>query len=293
MSELRPYLDREAGRVRTDPGALDAVTRRAERRRAIRRVTSGVVALAVAGGSIGLAYAAFRTDGEGRPAGQPVPAPTPTGGQATPEPLPIEILSGTENDTPAAYVAARLAGEGHAIREGGYDVVLTGTATHQPPHTVILCPPMFDHEASLLQQALFPTARIDGALPDEDVALRIILGRDLEEQDDGGLEAFDVAEAFMGFRALRDDRAHRFLSDLAADQYHRGEGGLELFGYAEGGYELTALSPAESGAFAVVARIFERGSDRVRIETLAVGDQDPEDGTPEILSAELNEEPPS
>jgi hypothetical protein len=206
--------------------------------------------------------------------------------------LPIEILgSGRESDTHAAYLTVRLSSEGSTIRQGGYDVVSTGRVRHQPPHTLINCPLQFDHEAETLRQALFPTANIGPALPDEDVALQITLGRDFEEEDDGGLAAFDFIEAFMGFRVLPDDHAHRFLSDNAADQYHRGEGGLELFGYADGGYRVTAMDSREGGGFVVVVQIFEADTGVFRQETLTVGDSDPMDGALEILTAELTEAP--
>jgi hypothetical protein len=287
MSELQRRLDGEAQQVQAESRALDDVLHRAERRRRVRRIVTGAVALAVAGGSLGLAYAAFRPGADTHPAGRPVPGPTPTEA-TTSDPLPIEIIGDTHAQ---AYLLARLAGEGSAIREGGYDVVLRGNGTHQPAHTLINCPAEFDHEAQILQQALFPTASIGPALPDEDVALRITLGRDFEEQDDGGLTALEFTQAFMAVRVLPDDQAHRYLSDNAADQYHRGEGGLELFGYADGGYRVTALSSREAGGFVTVVQIFDGSSGLVREETLAVGDDDPQDGRLEILSAALIEGP--
>jgi hypothetical protein len=284
MSELRRRLDGEAGQVHAGPGALDDVLRRAERRRRTRRIATAVVALAVAGGSLGLAYVAFDPGREVRPAG---PAPGPT---ASPDALSIEIVG--EIDTTTRYVRARLEGEGPAIRDGGYDVGIR-ESTDPPPRTLISCPAQFDHEAELLRQALFPTATIGPAVPDEDVALRITLGLDFEEHDDGGLAAFELTDSFMGFRALRDGRANELLADGAADQYHRGEGGLELFGYADGGHSVMALRPDESGRFVVVVLAVDDGPGVVRKETLLVGDADPADGQDrlEVLSAELTEVP--
>jgi hypothetical protein len=298
MSEFRDRLDQEARRVRGRPEALQQVLDRAARRRRTRRVASGVLGLAVAATGLSIAYAAFNPeDPVAGPGSAPVPGPsvsaTPTA-QETPAGLPIEVLGGTESDSPAAYMAVRLASEGVFIREGGYRVLAFGNATHLPPRTLILCPPQFDHEAEQLQQAFFPGARIDVALPDQQVALRIILGKDFESQDDGGFRAFDLAEAFMGFRVLRDDQAHQFLSDHAADQYHRGEGGLELFGYTEGGYKLTGLTAAQEGephrgAFRVIVQIFEEGSDRTRHESLWIGPSDEGGDRFQVLDVERNE----
>jgi hypothetical protein len=265
---------------------------RAGRRRRTKRFATGALALVVAGAGFGLAYAAFRPTRQVEPGGLPVPGPTPSPRSVpTPDPLPIEILSGTASETPAAYLAARLAGDGRSIREGGYAVVLTGRATHQPPRTLILCPPQFDHEAAALEQTMLPGAHIQGALPDEDVALRIILGEDFERTHEGGLKAFDVVDTFMRFRELEDDRAHRFLSDVAADQYHRGEGGLELFGYTDGGYRIIAMSQGEPGGatWLVVVRMFDRRSDLPRHETLTVGPIDAAGTGLVIASAARNE----
>ncbi|MGH2678294.1 MAG: hypothetical protein ACRDHB_08045 [Actinomycetota bacterium] len=290
MSELRRRLDREAGQVQAEPRALDEVLHRAERRRRTRRIATGVVGLVLAAGTLTLAYAAFNPRREVGPAG-PVPGPT-----ASPGALPIEIVTSTANETTSAYVLARLDGQGSAIRNGGYDVTVTvRNNMHQPPHTLINCPVEFDHEAELLRRAMFPTATIGPALPDEDVALRITLGRDFEEQDDGGLAAFELTDSFMNFRALRDGRANELLANEAADQYHRGEGGLELFGYTDRGYRVMSLRPGEGGGFAVVVLAFEDGPGVVRKETLLVGDPDPGDGHDQvqILSARLTEAPSS
>jgi len=288
MSELRRRLDREAGRVHADPRARNDVLHRAERRRRARRIATGVVALAVAGGSLGLAYAAFRPGADTRPAGRPVPGPTSTADQGSADALPIEIVGGAEGDATTAYLLARLAGEGPAIRDGGYDVIVTvRDRADRPDHTLINCPLEFDHEAELLRQSMFPTAIIGPMVPDEEVALRITLGRDLEEQDDGGLAAFELTETFMRFRALGDGRANELLADEAADQYHRGEGGLELFGYVNGGFRVISIRPGEGGGFVVVVLVFERE------ETLLVGDPDPGDDRDQvqILSARLTEAP--
>jgi hypothetical protein len=282
MSEFRGPLDHEAGKVHAEPRALDEVIRRAERRRRARRIATGAVALVLAAGTLTLAYAAFDNRREVGPAG---PAPGPT---ASPDALPIEIISRAEDSTTTAYLLARLEGEGPAIRDGGYDVIVTvRDAADRPDHTLINCPLEFNDEAELLRQAMFQTATIGPMVPDDEVALRITLGRDLEEQDDGGLAAFELTDSFMRFRALGDGRANELLADEAADQYHRGEGGLELFGYVDGGFRVISIRPGEEGGFVVVVLAFERE------ETLLVGDPDPGDGRDQvqILSATLTEGP--
>src|SRR5688572_11675851 len=113
MSEFRPFLDREARQVHGDPGALDAVLRRAERRRTMHRAAAGAVALAIAGGSLGLAYAAFRPDREVRPIG-PVPGPTPS---VVPSPHAIAgllISNGSSTEAAAEFAVAILGAKGVA-----------------------------------------------------------------------------------------------------------------------------------------------------------------------------------
>jgi hypothetical protein len=72
MDELKRQLDEEARRVQSDPEALEAVRRRAGRRRMTRQVGTGALALAVAGAGFGVAYSAFR----GGPAGRPLVGPS-------------------------------------------------------------------------------------------------------------------------------------------------------------------------------------------------------------------------
>lgn len=298
MGEFQDRMDQEARRVHGGPDAFLQVLDRAARRRRARRVASGVLGLAVAAAGLGIAYAAFTPeDPQARPGGSaPVPGPsvsaTPTT-QETPAGLPIEVLSGTESDSPAAYMAARLASEGVFVRDGGYRVLASGNATHEPPRTLILCSPRYDHEAERLQQAFFPGARIDLALPDQPVALRIILGRDFEDQDDGGFRAFALAEAFMGARVLGRD-AERFLSEKAAAKYEAREGGLSLYGYPDGGYKVTGLMAAQEGephqgAFRVIVQTVKEGSARTRHESLWIGPIDGAGSEFKVLDVERNE----
>jgi hypothetical protein len=285
MPDLRDLLDDEAGRARGRDDGLGRVLRRAGHRRRVRRVASGLAALAIAGASFALAYTAFRPGDGVQPASGPTPTPTPTSDQETPGALPIAVLGGSrEDDTLVAYATARVETEGTSIRQGGVEVVETGTAADQPARTLILCPPQYDGIATRLQQALFPGARLGGALPDQEVAIRIILGRDFSEQDDGGLEAFQVVEAFMTARVLGSG-AEGFLSKEAASAFESGEGGLSLYGYTEGAsFAIDSMFRSDDG-FRAVVRIEAAATG---YETLAIGQQD---GVPLIVGAELNEPP--
>lgn len=72
MDELKQHLDDEARRVEAAPGALEALKRRAGRRRVTRQIGTGTLALAVAAGGFALAWNAFQS----RPAGQPLVGPS-------------------------------------------------------------------------------------------------------------------------------------------------------------------------------------------------------------------------
>ncbi len=68
MNELRDLLERGAGDFEPPPGGWDRLLRRAGRRRTLRRVTAGVVALVVAGAGIGFVLTAFRGTEHPQPA---------------------------------------------------------------------------------------------------------------------------------------------------------------------------------------------------------------------------------
>jgi hypothetical protein len=124
MDELRRALDNEARGVGADPGALQAIRRRAARRRVTRQVGTGAVALAVAVGGFALALSAFSGPGSGRPMVGPTATVSPGATLvvvAAPEPLRSQAQS----------LAARLA-------EAGYTVEMRPLAPDEvPSHTAV------------------------------------------------------------------------------------------------------------------------------------------------------------
>jgi hypothetical protein len=291
MSELRRRLDAEAGEVRADPRALDNVLRRAERRRRARGITTAVVALAVAGGTLTLAYAAFTPGRETRPA-VPVPGPTasPQAEEPAPPPLRIEVVSGVPGPDAGQAAAALISGLG-GIDGRTYVPTWEGEQAREPfATTAIYCPPPLDHAAFELQAELFPGASIRPLFPGGPFDMKVVVGADFERDSQDVIAAASFIEDFMRSRQTRDGQANRMLSDVAADAYHRGVAGLELFGYTDD-YQLVALYTGQGLAIHAVVRIVDTDEDVVRWETLGVGDPEPEDGRLEILSAALNDGP--
>jgi LytR cell envelope-related transcriptional attenuator len=110
MDELKRQLDEEARRVQSDPEALEAVRRRAGRRRVTRQIGTGALALAIAGAGFGVAYSAFR----GGPAGRPLVGPS---GSISPtsELTIVTVVGPGELGGEASALGARLADAGHNV----------------------------------------------------------------------------------------------------------------------------------------------------------------------------------
>ena len=92
----------------------------------------------------------------------------------------------------------------------------------------------------------------------------------------------DFVTTFLEARWNRDDRAHDYLSDSAADQYHRGEGGLHLFGPIAT-TEIERIVPSEQDANLYEAHVvlYERPTEAVATEVrevLLVGPDPAEQG---------------
>jgi hypothetical protein len=312
MSEFGPFLDREARRIDPQPGTLDVVLRRAERRRFARRVASGVVALALAGGGIGLAYATFAPDREGRPASRPVPGPTPTAGpQPSPTteearpPLRIEVLNGIAapgsgwrqgpEELAAGDAATALISGLGGVDGRPFEVTWHGERPRRPVRTTtIYCLPSLDHVAAELQDGLSVPSDIRPLIPASGFDLRVVLGDDFVRSNPTAVATARLVSEFMTARHA-DAGAEPYLSDLAARDYAAGIGGLSLYGYTgpaeRSVHTITAMYPRGDGSFTLVVRLTYRGSTRMGHETLTVGAVGPEDGTLKVLSAELNEDP--
>jgi hypothetical protein len=76
---------------------------------------------------------------------------------------------------------------------------------------------------------------------------------------------------FLEARSLQDDRAHDFLSATAADQYHRGEGGLHLFGpIATTEIEQVVPSEQDANLYEATVVLYERPTEAVATEVREV-----------------------
>ena len=81
----------------------------------------------------------------------------------------------------------------------------------------------------------------------------------------------DFVTAFLDLRWNRDDRAHDYLSDSAADQYHRGEGGLHLFGpIATTAIESIVPSEQDANLYEAHVVLYERPTEAVATEVREV-----------------------
>ena len=273
MPDLGDLLDDEARRVRGGPEALDEVLRRAGRRRRARLIGSGVLALALAGGAFGLAYAAFRPSGRTAPAARPVPGPsvtpTPTTDDATPPPLRLRLLNGAHVETLANSTVLRL--ESAAPLERGYDVVERGFAPTHRAVTAIFCPPYLDAEGERLRDWLFPGAEIHGAIPNDRYELTVVLGEDYAARNERQTAAYALFIDFLDRRAIGSG-AEGLLSPEAAALFDQRYGGLSLYGYTtQPGTELSLTGLIrEPQGYRGIVRISREGTNRLRYEQLRV-----------------------
>jgi hypothetical protein len=281
MSDLRGPLDHEAGKVYADPRALDEVIRRAERRRRARRIATGVVALAVAAGSLGLAYAAFRTGADTRPAGRPVPGPTNTP-EVEPAPVGVIVANGSDTEAAGDFAAALLVGEAVAPDV----VIVTRPATHRAV-TTIHCHPGREDEALRLRDELFPGAELRPRIDPR--TLLVAVGDDFVRDNRKMFEHYMTVRGFMN-RRTQGSGAEAYLSEAAARDYANGVGGLDLYAYAEGGrFQITSIFGTQDEDSIAAVRIM--GQNRTKVESITVGDTEPQDGRVEILSTALGEGP--
>ncbi|MGH2655301.1 MAG: LytR C-terminal domain-containing protein [Actinomycetota bacterium] len=272
MPDLYDFLDDEARRVRSEPGALGAVLDRAGRRRRTRRVATGGLALAVAGAGIGLAYAAFRPARQAQPGGFPVPGPSFS---ASPGPRLVSVVNSSAIEGAADFAAAVMAAEGV-----GVDVVEVAPSGNPSDVTRIHRHPAHEEEAIRLRDRFFSGAELRPRIDPEVIEIRV--GRDFIESRPVLFEQFAAVRSFMT-RRLEGSGAEAFLSDDATRQYGSGQGGLALYeGVAEAPF--FAIREIASGEDETAVAIVTTGN---RTERLTVGDHDPEDVRPEILAAEL------
>lgn len=300
MSDLHGPLDREARRVAAQPGALDAVRKRADRNRRVRRVVTGAVALMIGGAGMAIAFAAFRTETTSRPSAGPssaTPAPSPSNVDATPSSFTLEVLNATGQglDAMAPYIFL-LFQDAEAVGSASFKV-FSDTEERRSTSQILTD---FAHEdaAVRIEQTLLPGAQIGRLPPDSQMDIRVVLGRDFANRELDGIHAYQFVREFMAVRHTGGG-AERFLTERAARQYRTHEGGLSLYGYDQGTHDITEIRrlPQLLAVFVVVVRIPqwpdpEPGDRKMSVyETLHVGRAaDPEGGPTDlfILYAERN-----
>jgi hypothetical protein len=265
MPDLRDFLDDEARRVRSEPGALGAVLDRASRRRRSKRIATGALALAVAAGGIGLAFAAFRPARQVEPGNVPVPGPRPSISPVDITGLIVTNHTGIQGAS--EFAVAMMAAEGVVA-----DVVAV-PPEGRSERTAIYSHTLREEEAIDLRDRLFPGAELRPPIDPEVIEIRV--GRDFIDARSSLFESFAVVRSFMT-RRIEGGGAEAFLSEEAARQYTNGVGGLSLYGYAEEApfFRITAISPNEEASAVASVTI----GDREEQLTLGRG---------EILAAEL------
>ena len=282
MPDLHDSLDNEARRVRSEPGALGDVLDRANRRRRTRRITSGILALAIAGGGIGLAFAAFRSTDQLQPGTGPVPGPSVTTSPEVRSIPGLDISNDTSTEGAAEFTVALLAGEGIVPRT----VFVQGGALET---TTIHCHPLREDEAIWLRDRFFPGAELRPRIDAETILVR--LGEDFLRDHDPQFGAFMTVRSFMT-RRVEGSGAELFLSAGASEGFDD-ELAPSLYGYVRGGaFLIRTLIPRDDGTAVVeVDIVTPEGGDAVASERLTVGDSAPQDGRPDILAVELTSPP--
>ena len=279
MGEFHEDLNREAGRVSGDPGALDKVMARAGRRRVRRQIATGVVALAIAGGSFALAFAAFQGPGTSRPA----IGPSPT------DPVVVRVLDGT-GDPPTAVGAATL------LAKAGYEVVpRVGDAGHIYETTTIACTSDYDDEAADIADHLGVDAEVTATIPDPAYDVTVYIGTDYPTADIDELKGW-----IEGFIAARDGLAAAEYVGAARDDFFETSNRAEprpneLFLYGDGGllgYRVDKVDRLTERRWRAEVRITWGNAGpcfrRVAIERLTIWE--PSDGTFRLLDARLLDE---
>src|SRR5919108_5368650 len=278
MPAPHDFLDDEARRLRSEPGALGAVVERAKRRRRTRRLVTGTVALILAAGGIGLTYAAFVPGMPTRPGVGPVPGPTPT---ASPWVITGLIIS-NQSDTEGAaeFAAALLAGERvvtEATQLGG------GEGSRET--TAIYCHPNREAEAIELRNRFFPGADLFPRITEDQIEVRI--GDDFVRGHRHLFNLYITARSFMT-RRVEGSGAEAFLPADVAEEYEREGSGLSLYAYTMGGaFRITALVPWEYGhVWAEVDIVTPESGEVIASERILLFNVDPADRSGEILDVE-------
>ena len=287
MPDLRGRMDDEARRVRAGDDALESVVRRADRRRVARRATGTFLALAVAAGGVGLAYATFRPGNGARPSGGPTAEPTSSARAPIPEGIHLVVLDAApalEELPLVSYLEHFLNPELQRYR------ILGATETEGSEVTVLMYQPGYEDEASALRDDFFPGADVRPDHEASDAPLRIVIGEDFEARHGAHVRNLATTYDFMWARVRgQTERVEPLLWASAADQFAAHEGGMDLYAYTQRAtFEILVVSRNDAQT-RIHVRIRQPNEDGYAeaFETLTVGDVDG-DGAPEVLSAERN-----
>jgi TolB protein len=205
MNELRDLLERGAGQFEAPPGGWDRQLRPAGRRRAVRRVTAGVVALAVAGGGIGVVMAAFRGTEHRKPA-------------AAVENGPIAYVLAGSSDWDIYTVTADGTGRMRLTDERGWDQESTWSPDGTSIAFTTFRPNVEGNPAAIWvmnadgtdQHVLVPNGFGPSWSPD---GHRIVFSRDV----DGNVDIYVINVDGSGLVRLTDDPARDVSSTWAPD----------------------------------------------------------------------------
>jgi hypothetical protein len=194
MDDLRKYLDEEARRVETGPDPLEAVKRRAGRRRVTRQVGTGALALAVAGAGLGVAFSAFRGGSGVRPLVGPTNSLSPW------PPSNILVVGPGNLGDAASALASRLDKAGHDVNI----VFCADCPVH--PSTTIQYRPDAEAEAESIRSEFLPGADLERVTwPANRGDIHLNLGADYTEPANGTVRV-SVLDAGGG-RAATDTAA--------------------------------------------------------------------------------------
>lgn len=280
MPDLHDFLDDEARRVRSEPGALGQVLDQANRRRRTKRIATGALALAVAAGGIGLAFAAFRPSRSIHPATGPAPGPSES-------PTPVSdlgvVLVGDRSSIEGAGEFARALLLGEGIRA---EPMLLRAGDRNNEITTIHFHPSREADVLELRDRYFPEAELRPRTRADTVLVAV--GNDFVQNHEEGFELFMLIRSFMT-RRVEGLGAEPFLAEAAARQYANGLLGLSLYEYSEHGtFFISRIEPVSDRALTAEAIIVTpAGRDAVVIERISAGSTGPEDVPPQILSAEI------
>lgn len=239
MDELRQHLDDEARRVEAAPDALEALKRRAGRRRVTRQIGTGTLALAVAAGGFALAFAAFRDPPAGRPLVGPSGSISPTSG-----PTIVTVVGPGELGGEAARLADRLAAPGYNV-----EWIEQCSDCPVPARTIVRFTPEARGEAESIRRDFLPGAATQLiSWSDKRPEIEITLGADYDL----------VSNSAIRVRVL-DAGGGRTATDTAAGQL-RGFGyNVVEVGDAPAGYDETIVACAphqDEAGLRILAQFF-------------------------------------